>query len=157
MLELRLGGGRRKEPAPSIVLVSGNLGNINQPLFSYLTSDQWNVLDAITLLVYVILLILRIITWSAFTSVLNNRLLAVAGYLYGLNSMLLTLRVFGHIMEFKKTTGTIQIALFQIMGAVLAVFGQFFAVLISFSLAISKIRMTEMSFTGTPSTVSFER
>lgn len=71
--------------------------------------------------------------------------------------MLLTLRVFGHIMEFKKTTGTIQIALFQIVGAVFAVFGQFFAVLFAFSLAISKIRMTEISLAGAPSTVSFER
>uniref|UniRef100_A0A6P8IXW9 Transient receptor potential-gamma protein-like n=1 Tax=Actinia tenebrosa TaxID=6105 RepID=A0A6P8IXW9_ACTTE len=128
---------------------------LSKMLYKYL-SDQWNVLDATTLIVYVIILILRVITWSAYTSVSNNRLLAVAGYFYGLNCMLLTLRVFGHIMEFKKTTGTIQIALFQIIGAVLAVFGQFFAVLVAFSLAISKIRMTELSYAGTQSTVSFK-
>ncbi|EDO38427.1 predicted protein [Nematostella vectensis] len=113
-------------------------------------SDRWNILDLLTLLSYVIILILRVITWASRAKVSQNRLLAVAGYLYGLNAMLLTLRVFGHMMESKKSTGAIQIALFQIIGAVVAIFGQFLAATVAFSLAITKIYMVEVSY-ATPS------
>jgi hypothetical protein len=60
--------------------------------------------------------------------------------------MFLTLRVFGHIMESIKFTGTVQIAFFQIIRAVGAVFGQFLAVLLAFSLAITKIHLAERSY-----------
>ena len=66
----------------------------------------------------------------------------------GFNAMFLSLRVFGHIMELKKSTGSIQIALFQIMGAVLAIFGQFLAAILAFSLAITKVYMDEVPFTA---------
>jgi len=78
----------------------------------------------------------------------NNRLLAVAGYFYGLNTMFLTLRVFGNIMETTKNTGSIQIALFQIIGAVVAIFGQFLAATVAFSLAITKVFVAEISYTS---------
>ncbi|XP_048578368.1 uncharacterized protein LOC116618328 [Nematostella vectensis] len=119
------------------------------PLRKYL-SDRWNVLDLLTLLSYVNILILRVITWVSGANVSQNRLLAVAGYLYGLNAMLLTLRVFGHMMESKKSTGAIQIALFQIIGAVVTILGQFLAATLAFSLAITKSYMVEVSY-ATPS------
>jgi hypothetical protein len=59
-------------------------------------------------------------------------------------------------MESKKITGTVQIALFQIIGAVIAVFGQFLAVLLAFSLAITKIRLAERSYIMANSTSSNE-
>ncbi|XP_031555641.1 short transient receptor potential channel 2-like, partial [Actinia tenebrosa] len=124
--------------------------------FSNYLRDSWNRLDVITLIVYAVLLILRVITWSVDTSISNNPLLAGAGYLYGINSMLLTLRVFGHIMELKAKHGAIQIALFQITENIIAVFGQLLIVIFAFSLAIFKIRTTQISFDGTPSTVFFE-
>lgn len=77
----------------------------------------------------------------------DNRLLAIGGYFYGLNTMFLTLRVFGHIMETNKNTGSIQIALFQIFGAVITIFGEFLAAILAFSLAITKIYVAEMSYT----------
>jgi hypothetical protein len=57
-------------------------------------------------------------------------------------------------MESKKITGTVQIALFQIIGAVIAVFGQFLAVLLAFSLAITKIHLAERSYIVANSTPS---
>jgi hypothetical protein len=114
--------------------------------FHFFPSDWWNILDVITIVVFLVLVALRVFTWSEHASVSQNRLLAVAGYLYGLNAMFLTFRVFGLIMESKRSTGTIQIALFQIMGAVVAIFGQFLAATMAFSLAITKIYMAEVSY-----------
>ena len=45
---------------------------------------------------------------------MNNRVLATAGYLYSANTLCLTFRVFGHMLEQSKDVGTIQIALFSI-------------------------------------------
>ena len=100
------------------------------------------------MIVYMTIITLRIVTWSSTASVTQNRLVAVSGYLYGLNAMFLTLRVFGHVMESHKSTGSIQIALFQIIGAVAAIFGQFFATLLAFSLAITKVYVAEISYVG---------
>ena len=111
------------------------------------------MLDLLTLSVYVAILALHSLTFVNHLPVSKNRSLAVAGYLYGLNAMFLTLRVFGHIMESTNRTGSIQIALFQIMGAVIAIFGQFIAAILAFSLAITKVYVAEMSYNaGTNST-----
>ena len=80
------------------------------------------------------------------TSVANNRALAMVGYLYGFNTLCLTLRTFGHVMEQSKLVGTIQIALFSILKEIQIVFGQFVAILLAFSIAVTKVYMTEKSF-----------
>ena len=79
-------------------------------------------------------------------SVTDNRQLVVAGYLYGLNTMFLTLRAFGHVMETVKGVGAIQIALFHIIGDVVTIFWQFLATILAFSIAITKVYMAERSF-----------
>jgi hypothetical protein len=107
------------------------------------------MLDGVSIVIFIVTMVLRFITWALHASVSNNRLLAVAAYLYGLNAMFLTLRVIGHIMESSKFTGSIQIALFQIVGAVIAIFGQFLAVIVAFSLAITKVYLAEMSYNAT--------
>ena len=112
-------------------------------------------MDVLTLLVYIILLVLRIIAWSVHVSIHKNRLLAVSGYLYGLNAMVITLRVFGHMMESNAHLGTIQIALLQIIGSCLAILGQFLAALIAFSLAITKVYVAEISYNSLPNTTSY--
>ena len=91
---------------------------------------------------------MRMVTWGASSEVSNNRVLVVTGYLYGLNAMFLTLRVFGHLMETTKRMGAIQIALFQIIGDVMAIFCQFFTVVLAFSFAITKIYVAERSYVG---------
>ena len=85
-------------------------------------------------------------TLAVSNSVANNRYLVVAGFLYGLNAMLLTLRVFGHVMETTKRIGPIQIALFHILRDLGTIFWQFIAVILAFSFAISKVFVAEKSF-----------
>ena len=91
---------------------------------------------------------MRMVTWGASCEVSNNRVLVVTGYLYGLNAMFLTLRVFGQFMETTKRMGTIQIALFQIIGDVMGIFCQFFTMTLAFSFAITKIYVAERSYVG---------
>ena len=104
------------------------------------------MLDFIILVFYVITFTLRMFTWRESTAVSNNRPLAVAGYFYGFIAMFLTLRGFGHVMECVRGMGAIQIALFFIMWDVLAIFWQFLATILAFSLAMTKIYVAEKSF-----------
>ena len=63
--------------------------------------------------------------------------------------MILTLRVFGHLMEINKTTGTTHIALMSIIENVAIIFFQFVVGIIAFSMAIAKIYVAEASFIST--------
>lgn len=109
-------------------------------------SDRWNILDSITLVIYLMTFLLRIVTWVKSATVTNNRALGVTGYLYGFNTMFLTLRAFGHVMETIKGVGAIQIALFHIIGDVATIFWQFLATILAFSIAITKVYMAEKSY-----------
>lgn len=108
--------------------------------------DRWNVLDFIMLVIFVATFLLRMITWGVSASVTENRALVIAGYCYGLNTMILTLRVFGHLMEASKVTGTTHIALMSIIEDVATIFFQFLVGILAFSLAMSKIYLAEGSF-----------
>ena len=115
-------------------------------MFLLLFSDYWNIFDFASFVIYFIILMLRIVTWVNAGSVANNRVLVIAGYLYSFNTLLLTLRAFGQVMEHLKDVGTIQIALFSILKDVRTVLSQFLAVILAFSFAITKIYMSERSF-----------
>ena len=115
-------------------------------MFLLLLSDYWNIFDFTSVVIYFVILMLRIVTWVNAGSVANNRALVIAGYLYGLNTLLLTLRTFGQVMEQLKDVGTIQIALFSILKDVRTVLSQFLAVFLAFSFVITKIYMSERSF-----------
>lgn len=107
-------------------------------------------MDLVTLIVYGCAFSLKIAIWSSSTTtVVNNRPLIVSGYLYGLNTMILTFRVFGQVMETVKGLGTIQIALFSIISDVATIFWQFAAAILAFSFAITKVYITEISFIPT--------
>lgn len=82
---------------------------------------------------------------------MNNRVLATAGYLYSANTLFLTFRVFGHILEQSKDVGTIQIALFSILEEISVVIWQFTAAILAFSIAITKVYMVEKSFIASES------
>ena len=97
-------------------------------------------------MVYLVTLIMRIITWSLDGIVIQNRSLVVAHYLYGLNASLITIGTFGHIMESTRSTGPIQIALFQIVADLGAIVGQFAAIILAFSLALTKFFVAESSY-----------
>lgn len=109
-------------------------------------SDAWNVLDFITLVIYLLTFFLRTISWGLSTSTINNRAIVVAGYFYGINTMLLTLRSFGQVMETSEGFGVIQIALFQMFGDITTIFWQFIAAVLAFSIAITKVYMAERSY-----------
>lgn len=108
--------------------------------------DRWNVLDFIMLVIYVVTFMLRMVTWGVSTSTTGSRALVIAGYCYGLNTMILTLRVFGHMMEASAATGTTHIALMSIIEDVAIIFFQFLVGILAFSLAITKIYVAEGSF-----------
>jgi len=89
---------------------------------------------------------LRMVTWGMSTSSTGSRALVIAGYCYGFNTMILTLRVFGHMMEASSVTGTTHIALMSIIEDVAIIFFQFLVGILAFSLAITKIYVSEGSF-----------
>jgi len=100
---------------------------------------------AIVIIFFTAILPLRIATWAVSESVTNNRVLVVAGYFYGLNTMLLTFRAFGSVLETYKGVGTIQIALFHIMRDAVVVVFHFAAITLAFSSAITKVFVAETS------------
>ncbi|KAJ7393122.1 hypothetical protein OS493_008421 [Desmophyllum pertusum] len=120
--------------------------NIVQKALSSYIGDHWNKLDVTSVLIYLVIFILRLKTWITTESVTNNRAVLVAGYLYSFNTVCLTLRIFGHVVETFKGVGTIQIALFNILQDVMTIVWQFTAAVFAFSLAITKIYMAEQSF-----------
>ena len=116
------------------------------PSTCLLFSDAWNVLDFITLVIYLLTFFLRTITWGLSTSTINSRAIVVAGYFYGINTMLLTFRSFGQVMETSEGVGVIEIALFQMFGDIATIFWQFIAAILAFSIAITKVYMAERSY-----------
>ena len=74
--------------------------------------------------------------------------MVITGYLYGLNTMILTLRVFGSLLEASQGTGTTHIALVSIIEDVAVIFVQFLVGILSSSLAITKVMLSSRSFTG---------
>ncbi|XP_068706213.1 uncharacterized protein [Montipora foliosa] len=114
--------------------------------FSKYITDRWNILDLITLIIYFTTFVLRMVTLALSDSVTNNRSLVIGGYFYGLNTMFLTLRAFGHVMETTKQTGPIQIAFFHILSDIATIFWQFIATILAFSIAITKVYVAEKSF-----------
>ena len=128
-------------------LLQWSLCNLIQSVCNILSfSDRWNVLDLTTLIIYLVIFVLRMITWAVSDSVVNNRTLVITGYLYGLNTIFLTFRTFGHVMETTRGVGSIQIALFHILEDVATIFWQFIAAILAFSIAITKVYVAEKSY-----------
>ncbi|XP_078369943.1 uncharacterized protein LOC144653736 [Oculina patagonica] len=120
--------------------------NVLQKALSSYISDRWNKLDVISVLTYLVIFTLRLTTWIISESVKNNRAVLAASYLYSFNTLCLTVRIFGHVLETFKSVGTIQIALFNILQDVFSIMWQFTAAVLAFSVAITKIFMAEQSF-----------
>ena len=81
-------------------------------------------------------------------TVTRNRFLEIASVLYGFNTMLLTFRVIGSILEAFEGVGTIQIALFFIIKDAVVVVLHFCAITLAFSSTITKLFVAETSMTG---------
>ena len=102
----------------------------------------------INLIIYFVTFILRMVTWGTGTSVPGNRQLVIAQYLYGLNAAILTVRVFGSLLEANKGTGITHIALVHIIEDVAVIFIQFAVGILACSLAMTKVLLAELSFTA---------
>ncbi|XP_068762523.1 uncharacterized protein [Montipora capricornis] len=103
-------------------------------------SDPWNWFDGYILGFYFYgILPLRIHMWTSSESPSNNQNLEVVGYLYAVNTMLLTFRVFGSLLETFERVGTIQIALFQVIRDAVVIVVHFVVITVAFSSAITKV------------------
>ena len=112
--------------------------------FGFYCRDRWNVFDFLTFVVYIFAILpLRIAIWVESESLNNNRILAIAGYLYGVNTMFLTLRAFGSLLETTKGIGTVQIAFFHIIGDAVVVVVHFLAITMAFASTITKVFVAE--------------
>ena len=92
---------------------------------------------------------LRILTFIRGGDPYHNRLLEVANYFYGANTMLLVLR-FSSVLELSEGVGPLQLALFRMLIDLVVILVQFFFVIIAFSLAITKSYIAEMSYMTSP-------
>ncbi|XP_068762522.1 transient receptor potential protein-like isoform X2 [Montipora capricornis] len=102
--------------------------------------DRWNLFDLVILCMFFCgILPLRIVTWASSESASNNQVLEIAGYLYGFNTMLLTVRAFGSLLEAFEGVGTIQIALFQVIRDAVVIVVHFVVITVAFSSAITKV------------------
>ena len=114
--------------------------------FRFHGRDRWNAFDLLILVIYIFALLpLRIVTWVESESVNNNTSLAISGYLYGFNTMLLTIRTFGSILETTEGVGTVQIAFFHIIGDAVVVVVHVLVITLAFASAITKVFLTEKS------------
>ncbi|RMX45056.1 hypothetical protein pdam_00011500 [Pocillopora damicornis] len=143
-------GSTRQACSPEDPQETNEAGNdsILLKTFTGYFSDRWNLLDFVTLVLYLITIILRIITLRISTDVSENRPLIVSEYFYGFIAMFLALRAFGQVIERLRKMGTIQIALFFIMSDVLGIFWQFVALILAFALPITKIYIAEKAYTS---------
>ena len=136
-----------KNTKSGIFVADDLIYNLIQSVYKVLSfSDRWNALDLTTLIIYLVIFVLRMITWALSDAVINNRTLVITGYLYGLNTIFLTFRTFGHVMETTRGVGSIQIALFHILEDVGTIFWQFIAAILAFSIAITKVYVAEKSY-----------
>ena len=107
--------------------------------------DMWNYLDVFTLLIYLLIVVLRIVTITRGGEPYHNRLLEIVNYLYGVNTMLLVLR-FSSVLELSSVVGPLQLALFRMLVDLAIILVQFCFVIIAFSVAITKGYVAEMSY-----------
>ena len=107
--------------------------------------DMWNYLDVIIEIIYILTVILRITTIARGGVPYNNRLLEISNYLYGINTLLMVLRV-SSILELNQVAGPLQLALYRMLGDLLIILSQFFFVIVGFSLAITKSYNAERSY-----------
>lgn len=114
--------------------------------YSVSCRDRWNIFDLVIIIVFFFAIFpLRVAAWVGSESALDNRILRTAGYLYGLNTMLLTFRAFGSMLETFEGVGTIQIAFFHIIRDAAVVVVHFIVITVAFSSAMTKVFVSETS------------
>ena len=106
---------------------------------------MWNWVDLLTMAIYIIIIILRVIVIIRGGDPFNNRLLEILNYLYGFNTMFLIIR-FSNLLALSSVFGPLQLALFRMYVDLLTILVQFAFVVAAFSVGLTKIFLAEMSF-----------
>ena len=107
--------------------------------------DMWNYVDVLTLVIYIMIVLMRIVTIARDGDSYQNGLLEVTNQLYGVNTMFLVRR-FSRIIAISSVVGPLQLALFRMFVDLITILLQFAFVIGAFSLAITKIYTAEMSY-----------
>lgn len=106
---------------------------------------MWNYLDVLTLVIYIVIVTLRIVTVAQGGEAYHNSLLVFINHLYGVNTMFLVMR-FSSVLSLNAVVGPLQLALFRMFVDLLIILLQFAFVIVAFSLAITKVYTAEMSY-----------
>ncbi|XP_068711385.1 short transient receptor potential channel 5-like isoform X2 [Montipora foliosa] len=106
--------------------------------------DMWNYIDVLALIIYLFILVMRLVVVIQGGEPSKNRLLEIASYLYGLNTLLLILR-FSSIVGLNPTVGPLQLALFRMCVDLFIILIQFIFIIAAFAVAITKCHITGMS------------
>ena len=106
---------------------------------------MWNWVDPLTMTIYIIIVILRVIIVIRGGDLFHNRLLEILNHCYGFNTMFLVLR-FSSILELSEVFGPLQLALFRMCVDLVTILVQFAFVIAAFSMAMAKIYTAEMSY-----------
>ncbi|KAL9984528.1 hypothetical protein ACROYT_G006831 [Oculina patagonica] len=128
-------------------LVLSEYQQYNGSPFKYF-KDMWNYVDVLTLVIYIVIVFMRIVSVARGGEPYQNGLLEVTNHLYGVNTMFLVLR-FSSILSISAVVGPLQLALFRMFVDLLTILLQFAFVICAFSLAITKIYTAEMSYLTT--------
>ncbi|KAK2566303.1 Short transient receptor potential channel 5 [Acropora cervicornis] len=101
--------------------------------------DMWNYIDLLSLIVYIFILVLRIAIMVHSGAHSNNRLLEIANYLYGFDTLLLILR-FSCIVGLSSNFAPLQLAIFRMCVDLVVILVQFVFIIGAFSVAITNLR-----------------
>ena len=103
-------------------------------------------MDCFALLIFFVIFIVRAHAALLSQQVKDNYFVVAAGYLYGINTLALSFRVFFHVFEQLEKVGIIQITLIKILYDIRIVLGHFALAIWAFSFAITKVYVAEKSF-----------
>ncbi|XP_068711399.1 transient receptor potential cation channel subfamily M member 2-like [Montipora foliosa] len=107
--------------------------------------DMWNYIDVLVLIIYLFILVMRLVVVIQGGEHFNNRLLEIASYLYGFNTLLLILR-FSSFVGLNSTVGPLQLAFFRMCVDLFIILIQFVFIIAAFSVAITKCHTAGMSY-----------
>ena len=113
--------------------------------FLRLSRDMWNYIDVLVLIIYLFILVMRLVVVIQGGEHFNNRLLEIASYLYGFNTLLLILR-FSSFVGLNSTVGPLQLAFFRMCVDLFIILIQFVFIIAAFSVAITKCHTAGMSY-----------
>ncbi|XP_068743962.1 short transient receptor potential channel 4-like [Montipora capricornis] len=107
--------------------------------------DMWNYIDVLVLIIYLFILVMRLVVVIQGGEPSKNRLLEIASYLYGFNTLLLILR-FSSFVGLNSTVGPLQLAFFRMCVDLFIILIQFIFIIAAFSVAITKCHTAGMSY-----------